>query len=455
MSTMKCNAILVSTVTALLAFTAGCADGDGGGSAEMPGMADGGPAGAAVAEPETLEGMETMEGMNDGTGGDVRLESGEAERIGLRWATAEVGPLVRTIRTAAVVEYPESEMEWVSPKVGGWVEKLHVNFEGAPVRRGQALLEIYSPELVTAQEELLLARRLDESLAAGRPANEARAEGSREDLLETARRRLSFWDISDAQIERLLETGEVRKTLTLHSPATGIVMEKRVFEGQGIKPGENLLMIAPTDRVWIEAAVYEQDLPFVREGQAADVTVQGLPGRTFSGRVSYVYPALRESSRTVVARIEVPNPDGELRPGMYATAQIANVADTVLSIPSSAVLHTGVEDVVFVRTGDDRLRPTIVQTGREGDERIEVLGGLEPGAMVAASAQFLLDSEANLGEAMQAMMAQMGRSGSGDMEGMDMGGDGEMEGMEDDPGGMGDTEDGMGDMEDSTGGRNR
>lgn len=419
----RTGVLRAAAMLSLLGPAAACGDGRAERTpetAEMPG-ANGNEAGMdrGGADMEGSQEMDDME-MGGASGGAVRLAPGAADRIGLRWARAEVGPLVRTVRTSAVVEYPESEMQWVSPKVGGWVEKLHVTFEGAPVRRGQPLLEIYSPELVTAQEELLLARRLDDNLAAARGGDD-RAE----DLLATARRRLSFWDISDAQIERLLETGEVRKTMTLQAPATGIVMEKRVFEGQGIKPGDNLMMIAPTDRVWIEAAVYEQDLPFVAVGQAAEVTVQGVPGRTFGGTVSYLYPALRESSRTVTARIEVPNPDGVLRPGMYATASIENRAAPGLSIPASAVLHTGVEDIVFVRVGEDRLLPTVVVTGRSGDDRIEVLSGLEPGAIVASSAQFLLDSEANLGEAMQAMMAQGGRASS-DMEGMES-----MEGMED------------------------
>ncbi len=394
-------------------------------------------------EEGSMEGMPGME-MEGAAGPTVRLQPGQAERIGLRWGEAAIEPLVRTVRTSAVVEYPESEMVWVSPKVSGWVEKLHVTFEGAPVRAGQPLLDLYSPELVTAQEELLLAERLDRALGPGRapagaePPPAAPAERGavprNEDLRETARRRLRYWDIPEAQIDRLLKTGEVRKTMTLHAPATGVVMRKEVFEGQGVEAGENLFMIAPTDPVWIEAAVYEQDLPFVREGLPVEVSVEGVPDRPTAGRVAYVYPQLRESTRTVVARIEIPNPRGELKPGMYATVRIESRTGPVLSVPSSAILHTGARDVVFMEVGGNRLMPMVVETGRVGDERVEVLAGLEPGARVATSAQFLLDSESNLMEAMQAMMAQMGRVGMEEMEMEGMEGM-EMEGMDSMPGG--------------------
>lgn len=370
-----------------------------------------------------------MEGMDmpAEAGPTVRLQPGQAERIGLRWAEVEREPIRRTTRTSAVIEYPESEMVWVSPRTSGWVERLHVTFEGAAVRRGAPLLDIYSPDLVTAQEELLLARRLENDLSAGQPGR------GTDSLFALAARRLAYWNISEAQVERLLETGEVRKTLTLHSPATGIVTKKLVFEGQGVKAGENLLMISPTDPVWVDASIYEQDLPFVREGLPVTVDVEGLPGEAIEGRVTFLYPDLREGSRTLKARIELPNPDGRLLPGMYATVHIESRSDEpVLSVPSPAILHTGTRDVAFMDMGENRLMPMVVRTGRVGDQRIEILEGLSEGDRVATSAQFLLDSESNLMEAMQAMMAQMGRSNGGDMEGM--------EGMDDTAGAMDETE---------------
>lgn len=425
-----------------LLLLAGCG-GDGAPEGEdLPGSDSIDAERETAAAPGGTGGMEGME--MDGAASTVELEPGQADRIGLRWGVAAREPIVRTVRLSATVRYPESRMEWVSPKVSGWVEKLHVTFEGAPVRAGQPLVDLYSPELVTAQEELLLARRLDRTLPAGgfsgardaggrldgnasardthpeAAAEAARREADPEGLEQVARRRLSYWDVPDAQVERLLETGEVRKTMTLEAPATGIVMKKRAFEGQGVTAGENLFMIAPTDPVWIEAEVPEQDLPFVREGRSAEVSLEALPGRTFRGRISYLYPELRESTRTVRARIEVPNPRGELRPGLYATARIESRTDPVLSVPASAVLHTGTRSVVFMAMGENRLMPMAVETGRTGDERVEILSGLDPGGRVATSAQFLLDSEANLMEAMQAMMAEMGRAGEDGLEMDDM-----------------------------------
>jgi len=202
------------------------------------------------------------------------------------------------------------------------------------------------------------------------------------------------------------------------------VMRKQVFEGQGVRAGENLLMIAATDPVWVEAAVYEQDLPFVRTGLPVEVAVEGLPGEPLRGRVAFVYPALREQTRTVVARVEVANPGGRLRPGMYATVRVENRTGPVLSVPASAILYTGTRGIAFMDMGENRLMPMVVRTGRTGDERVEILSGLSEGDRVATSAQFLLDSESNLMEAMQAMMAQLGSAG---MEGAEMEG---MEGME-------------------------
>lgn len=388
---------------------------DASGTTDMPSM-DG------ARDTQDAQGAPDMEGMDmpDEAGPTVRLQPGQAERIGLRWAEVEREPIRRTTRTSAVIEYPESEMVWVSPRTSGWVERLHVTFEGAAVRRGAPLLDIYSPDLVTAQEELLLARRLEDDLSAGQPGR------GTDSLFALAARRLAYWNISEAQVERLLETGEVRKTLTLHSPATGIVTKKQVFEGQGVSAGENLLMISPTDPVWIDASIYEQDLPFVREGLPVTIDVEGLPGEAIQGRVTFLYPDLREGSRTLKARIELPNPDGRLLPGMYATVHIESRSEEpVLSVPSSAILHTGTRDVAFMDMGENRLMPMVVRTGRAGNQRIEILEGLSEGDRVATSAQFLLDSESNLMEAMQAMMAQMGRSDEGDMEEME-----EMEGME-------------------------
>jgi Cu(I)/Ag(I) efflux system membrane fusion protein len=392
------------------------------------------PDGEPGAKPEqAMDGMD-MEGMSMGgmsTDGSIRLAPGEVATFGITFGSAEVRPLTKRIRTVGLVEFDETRMAYVSPKFGGWVERLYVDFTGESVRKGQPLLEVYSPELVTAQEELLLAARMAESVGDSEVENVA--AGAR-DLLESARRRLLYWDISDAQIRRLLETGEVRKTLTLYAPVSGIVMEKAVFEGQAFQAGKNLYMIADLSEVWVNAEVFEADAALVREGMPAAVTIAALPGRTFSGRIEYVYPTLEDRTRSMRARIALPNPGGAIKPGMYATVQVASEQGQTLTVPASAVLYSGERAVAFVDMGVGELMPHELTLGTRGEEYVEVLEGLEPGQRVVTSAQFLLDSESNLAEVMKAMMAQMNMS---DMEGMDMDGM-DMEGMQ---------MDGMGGME--------
>jgi len=369
------------------------------------------------------EPMQEMEGMaTDGMttmsmDGSVRLSAEDVRTFGITFGTAEVRPLRKTIRTTGLVEFDETRMAYVAPKFGGWAERLHVDFTGEPVRAGQPLLDVYSPELVTAQEELLLAARMAESV--GESVVEGVAEGAR-DLLESAKRRLRYWDIPEAEIRRILETGEVSRTLTLHVPVSGIVMEKGVVQGQAFRPGTNLYMIADLSTVWIHAEVFEADAALVREGMPAEIRVAALPGRVFAGRVEYVYPTLGERTRSMKARISLPNPRADLKPGMYATVTFAADLGEALTVPSSAVLHTGERAVAFVDMGGGRLMPHELTLGMRGEDHVQVLDGLEPGQRVVTSAQFLLDSESNLAEVMKAMMAQMNMSDMGSME-MDMG----------------------------------
>lgn len=376
------------------------------------------------------EPMQEMEGMaTDGMttismDGSVRLSAEDVRTFGITFGTAEVRPLRKTIRTTGLVEFDETRMAYVAPKFGGWAERLHVDFTGEPVRAGQPLLDVYSPELVTAQEELLLAARMAESV--GESVVEGVAEGAR-DLLESAKRRLRYWDIPEAEIRRILETGEVSRTLTLHVPVSGIVMEKGVVQGQAFRPGTNLYMIADLSTVWIHAEVFEADAALVREGMPAEIRVAALPGRVFAGRVEYVYPTLGERTRSMKARISLPNPRADLKPGMYATVTFAADLGEALTVPSSAVLHTGERAVAFVDMGGGRLMPHELTLGMRGEDHVRVLDGLEPGQRVVTSAQFLLDSESNLAEVMKAMMAQMNMSDMGSME-MDMGSL-EMDGM--------------------------
>lgn len=391
---------------------------------------------AKTAQAAEMDGMD-MGGMDMGgmsMDGSIKLTGDEISTFGITFGSAEVRPLSSRIRTVGMVQFDETRMAYVSPKFGGWVERLYVDFTGKPVRKGQPLLEVYSPELVSAQEELLLAARMAESVGQSQVANVA---GGARDLLESARRRLLYWDISDAQIRRLLETGEVRKTLTIYSPVSGIVMQKDVFDGQAFPSGKTLYRIADLSEVWVNAEVFEADAGLIREGMPAEITFQALPGQRFSGTIEYVYPTLEDRTRSMRARIAMANPGGTIKPGMYATVRFASDLGEVLTVPASAVLYSGERAVAFVDMGRGELMPHELELGARGEEYVEVLEGVEPGQRVVTSAQFLLDSESNLAEVMKAMMAQMNMSDMGgmemdgmDMDGMQMDGGMDMPGMD-------------------------
>lgn len=392
------------------------------GTVVFSGSGDPDPA-AKAAQAAEMDGMD-MGGMDMGgmsMDGSIKVSREEISTFGITFGSAEVRPLSRRIRTVGMVQFDETRMAYVSPKFGGWVERLYVDFTGKPVRKGQPLLEVYSPELVAAQEELLLAARMAESVGQSQVENVA---GGARDLLESARRRLQYWDVSDGQIRRLLETGEVRKTMTIYSPVSGIVMQKDVFEGQAFPSGKNLYMIADLSEVWVNAEVFEADAGLVREGMPAKITFQALPGQTFSGTIEYVYPTLEDRTRSMRARIAMANPGGTIKPGMYATVRFASDVGEVLTVPASAVLYSGERAVAFVDMGGGELMPHELELGVRGEEYVQVLDGVEPGQRVVTSAQFLLDSESNLAEVMKAMMAQMNMSDMGgmDMDGMDMDG---------------------------------
>ena len=360
-------------------------------------------------------GMEGMAGMNMTDGSSVLLTSGQIRQFGITFGTVELRPLTRDARVAGVVTFDETRVVQVAPKVGGFVERLHVDFTGQPVRRGEPLLEIYSPELVAAQQELLLAGELQREI--GQSAVPGVPESSTS-LVDAAKRRLRLWDISEAQIEEILRTGRVRRTLTLYAPASGVVVEKKVVRGQATTPGEQLYTIADLSELWIDVQLRETDAATVRVGSGADVELAGLPGRTFKGRVEYVYPTLEQETRSIRARVAVTNTDGALKPGMYATVRLTTPGRSALTVPSSAVLRTGERNVVFVDMGGGELMPHEVELGTSAGEYTEVLAGLEPGQRVVTSAQFLLDSESNLAEVMRAMMGQMGSSDVGNMKDM-------------------------------------
>ena len=352
-------------------------------------------------EPETSS-TAAVVGASGTAGGatPVMLSAIDAERIGVTFATATIGAIVQEIRTVGQITVDETRVSTIAPKVDGFVEELHVNSMGQSVRRGEPLLSIYSPMLVTAQEELLLARRLVSDVAGGTPD----AIRGAQELLTSARRRLLYWDVPESEIERIERMGEVRRAITLTSPASGFVVEKAVFPGQRIMAGDALFKLADLAAVWVEGQVFEQDLASVRTGQTVDVTVDAFPSEQWVGRVAYVYPTLEAETRTTRVRVELANSGLRLKPGMYATLHITSAGrGNFVTVPRSAVLSTGQRNVVFVRRPDGMLEPREVAIGLTSDDRVEIRQGVANGETVVASATFLIDAESNLGAVLGGM----------------------------------------------------
>ena len=337
----------------------------------------------------------------------VLISAEAAHRIGVTFAPVILGPLSREIRTVAQVTFDETRVKSISPKVDGWVEQLYVNYTGQPVSAGQALLTVYSPMLVSAQEELLLASKLSQSLSGA--SSETRVGGH--GLEAAARRRLQYWDIASAEIERLERTGQVRKTLTLRSAVSGVVIEKSVFGGQRIMAGQTLYKVADLSTVWVEGEVFERDLPAIRVGAIVTAELDAIPGEQRTGRITYLYPTLNAETRTARIRVVLQNPGLRLKPGMYATIRIQGATVNAVSVPRSAVLSTGERNLVFVRRSDGMLEPRNVTIGESTEDRTRIITGVSVGETVVASATFLVDAESNLRSSL---------GGMGDMPGMDI-----------------------------------
>lgn len=347
--------------------------------------------------------------MEMGGDGRIRISKRQAALAGVSFAVVRRAPLERSVRAVAVVVPDERKLGIVNARVSGWVEKLYVNETGRHVRAGEGLFELYAPDLVIAQQELLLAKRL------------AATTGG-DSLVAAARQRLRLWGIGEEDVDVIERSGVVRQTVTIRSSHTGHVLEKRVTEGQMVHAGDRLYRIADLSTVWVEPAIFEQDIPLVRIGQRADFRLDAIPSRGFSGRVTFLYPTLDRATRTLRVRVEVPNPNFEIKPMMYGTVRIQTRGPNGALVPLTAVLPTGDRDLAFV-VREQGLVPTEVVVGDRGDSTVQVLSGLMPGDTVVASATFLFDSETNLGAAMAGIMLDMGMGL--DMGGMEMG---EMEG---------------------------
>ncbi len=345
----------------------------------------------------TMESLQKEGKMTEVGPGTVQLSPERQQMIGIKFGSAEMRHLEKVIRTTGRVDYDEKRLVTVSPKIGGWVEELYVDFTGAYVKKGAPLLSIYSPELVSTQEEYLVALKARDEFRKS-PFHEVVAGG--DSLAESARRRLKLWDISDEQIRKLEETRKPSKTLTLYSPYEGFLLEKMVYKGMNVMPGMALFRLADLSVVWIYADIYESELPLIRLGQSASFRLPYLPSESFTGKVIYIYPSLDAKSRTAKVRLEFPNRKGALKPEMYADVEIKIDMGQKLAVPESAIIDTGVRQVAIIDRGSGYFEPRDVKLGVKVEDYYEVIDGLKPGERVVTSANFLIDSESKFKEAM-------------------------------------------------------
>jgi membrane fusion protein, copper/silver efflux system len=337
----------------------------------------------------------------------VRISTDKVQKLGVKTERAVLRVLAPTIRAVATVQADERRLHTVAPKFEGWIQKLHVNTTGQTVARGQPLMDVYSPDLVAAQQEYLIAVK---GVGAVQGAAPEVRESMRE-LRENALVKLRNWDISDLELRQLQDEGKPHQFVTLRSHANGVVLEKMAVEGKRFMAGEMLFQIADLSSVWLLADVFEQDLGAVRSGHAATIRIAAYPDTDFKGRVTFVYPTVTPETRTAKVRIEMPNPGARLKPSMYAAVEIAAGSghDKTLAIPDSAVLDTGTRQLVIVRRGEGAFEPRTVTLGRRADGYVQVREGLADGDEVVVSANFLIDAESNL----KAALAGFGSSEAG------------------------------------------
>ena len=335
-------------------------------------------------------------------GREIKVSTEKVQRLGVRTEAARMRELTQTVRAVGTMQIDERRINTVSPKFEGWIERLDVSTTGQQVTRGQPLMEVYSPDLVTAQQEYLIAARGIQAVRDASPE----IQTSMKQLMASALMRLRNWDISEQELQRLEREGTVRRTVTLHSPVTGVVVEKPALKGMRFMPGEALYRISDLSSVWLLADVFEQDLGAVRPGQSAKITVNAYPGKTFTGKVAFFYPTVTPETRTGKVRIELANPGGLLKPSMYANVELASgPARKAVTVPMSAVIDSGVRQVVLVQLGEGRFDPREVRLGARANEYVEVLDGVKEGESVVVAANFLIDAESNLKAALSGFQA--------------------------------------------------
>jgi RND family efflux transporter MFP subunit len=330
--------------------------------------------------------------------GDVSIDAHRQQLIGVRLAPVTREPLTAVVRTTGTVRYDETRMADVNVKLDGWIRDLYVDYTGQLIRQGQPLFTLYSPDLLATQNEYLLALKTRDQMQGSQVAD---AREYAERLVEASRQRLTLWDLPPEEIQTLDETRKPRDAITFRSPVSGYVLDKQAVKGMRVMPGQTLYKVADLSVVWVEADVYEQDMPLARVGQAATVTLDAYPGQPFTGRAIYIYPFVEENTRTVKVRFQFQNPRGQLKPGMFANVEMHGGGGAGLTVPADAVLDSGKQQVVFVAQGDGVFTPRPVKIGRRLGARTEIASGVEEGEQVAVGATFFLDSESQLRAGLQ------------------------------------------------------
>ena len=353
------------------------------------------PAGAGEGIAGTAATGPTVEGQ-----GAVHLTPQKQQLIGARTEPVARTPLVKSIRTVGQVTADESRISRVHTKIGGWVDKLYVNFTGAQVRKGQPLLSIYSPELVATQEEYLLALRARGRL---RQSSFREVADGGDSLLAATRRRLELWDVPESEIRRIEKAGQPIKTITLYAPTTGYVMDKPVLEGMKVDPSTDLMVVADLSSVWVQAEFYESDAANVSVGNTAKLTVNSYPEMSWAGSVDYIFPSVDPQTRTLRARLIFTNHGMLLKPGMYGNVMMEKRLGDQLTVPEEAVLDSGTRQIVFVDRGNGHYEPREVKVGERANGRREILSGVALGEMVVTNGNFMIDSESRLKSAIQGM----------------------------------------------------
>ncbi len=342
--------------------------------------------------------------------GSVMLTPAKEKLIGVKTDTVKTMRLVKTILASGRIDYDESRLTEINLRIGGWIERLYADRTGIYVTKGEPLFTIYSPQLIPAQEEFLIT---------GKSGFADADSGS-------AKRKLLLLGVSESQIDDLRKKGVPSNYTAIISPVSGYVIYKSVLEGGHVKPGETLFRIADISRVWVLADIYESDIPFVKVGQKADISVTSLPGKRLAGKITYLYPYLSPRTRSMKARIELENIDEKLKPEMYANVRVKVNLGKRLAVPQSAVLDSGLRKIVFIRTGAGTFAPREIETGSPVGNHRPVLSGLKEGEIVVSSAAFFLDSESKLTATMEGMMGLIGmgdwKMEAAKMSEMDMGG---------------------------------